>query len=239
MALTSAQIVTLACQEAKCPGYTSQAGPFLNSFLQDLCQNYDFDQALGTNSFSFTGSSGPYTLPADYLRTRVIDGKDEMFFVIDGVPYPLIQVTRSEYDWLAQTAGFSSYPQYYTTDLSTSPPGLYVWPPPSGSYAVTQRYQRLMPDITTPETSSTVPWFPNTLVLIRGVAGRLMGLTGDSRQADYLADGPEHPLGAQTLLNQFMKNMSDREGAPKTVGLDRRRFGRDWNRLSNTKLIGW
>lgn len=243
MALTAQQICTLACQEAKCPGYTAQAGQFLNSLLQDLCQNYDLDAALGSNPFSFNSvkgqGSGPYTLPADYLRTQVKDGKDEIFYTLQGVPYPLIQVTKAEYDWMVQTPGFSSYPYNYATDLSASPPQLFVWPPSSGSYAVTHRYYRLMPDIATPETSATVPWFTNTLILIRGTAGRLMGLTGDSRQAEYLGDGERYPLGAGTLLNAYLKNVEDREGAVHTVGRDRRRWGRQFDLLRNTKTIGW
>ena len=42
MAYTSAQIVALACQIAKVPGYTSMAGQFLNTILEELWQVYDF-----------------------------------------------------------------------------------------------------------------------------------------------------------------------------------------------------
>src|ERR1700676_791682 len=263
MPLTAAQLVTLACQEAKCPGFTSQAGQLLNAVLQDLCQNYDLDAALGSNPFAFNSAtgqgSGPYTLPTDYLRTQVKDGKDEIFYTINGVPYPLIQVTKAEYDWLVQTPGFQSYPYNYATDLSpiqgnsawsagfssgfggsVSGPTLWVWPPASGSYVVTHRYYRLNPDIVTPETSSSIPWFLNTQILIRGLAGRLMGITGDSRQAEYLGDDPDrYPLGAGTLLKAYLKNVEDREGAVHTVGMDRRRWGRPFDLLKNTKTIGW
>ena len=245
MPLTSAQIVTLACQEAKCPGMTAQGGQFLNATLQDLCMNYDLDLCLKLNAFTFnsvTGNgSGPYALPADYLRTRVQDGKDDIFFTLFGVPYPLIQNTKSEYDWLVQTPGFQSYPYVYATDLSNAASKqLYVWPPASGSYPVTHWYFSLMPDIVTPETSAVAPWFPNTQILLRSVAGRLMGITGDDRQTAYLADDAErYPLGAGTLLSAWLKNAEDREGAVHTVGLDRRRFGRNFDRLKNTKNIGW
>jgi hypothetical protein len=244
MPLTAAQIVTLACQEAKCPGFTLQGGQFLNAALQDLCQNYDLDAALGTFLFTFnsmTGNgSGPYTLPADYLRTQVKDGKDEFFYTINGVPYPLIQVTKAEYDWLVQTPGFSSYPYNYATDLSQTPAQLFVWPPASGSYQCTLRYYKLMPDIATPETSAAIPWFLNTQILIRSVAGRLMGITGDDRQEKYLGNDPDrYPLGAGTLLSAYLKNVEDREGAVHTVGKDRRRWGRPFDQLKNTKNIGW
>jgi hypothetical protein len=231
-------------QEASCPGFTSQAGQLLNATLQDLCQNYDLDACLGSNPFSFnsgTGNgSGPYTLPADYLRTQVKDGKDEIFYTIQGVPYPLIQVTKAEYDWMVQTSGFMSYPYNYATDLSQTPAQLFVWPPASGSYVVTHRYYKLMPDIVTPETSNTVPWFMNTQYLIRSVAGRLMGITGDTRQAEYLGNDPDRfPLGAGTLLSAYLRNVEDREGAVHTVGLDRRRWGRPFDLMKNTKTIGW
>ncbi|MDE2471875.1 MAG: hypothetical protein KGL35_24905 [Bradyrhizobium sp.] len=244
MPLTAAQIVTLATQEAKCPGFILQAGQLLNATLQDLCQNYDLDAALGTFTFTFNSAtgqgSGPYNLPADYLRTQVKDGKDEFFYTIQGVPYPLIQVTKAEYDWLVQTPGFQSYPYNYATDLSAVPAQLFVWPPPSGSYNCTLRYYRLMPDIVTPETSATVPWFLNTQILLRSLAGRLMGITGDSRQAEYLGtDVDRYPLGAGTLLSAYLKNVEDREGAVHTVGKDRRRWGRPFDQLKNTKNIGW
>lgn len=241
MSLTAAQIISLACQEANCPGFTSQGLQALNSTLQDLYSNYDLDACLGSNPFSFnsaTGTgSGPYTLPVDYLRTQVKDGKDEIFYTINGVPYPLIQITKAEYDWLVQTPGFQSYPYNYATDLSQSPAQLFVWPPASGSYVVTHRYYKKMPDIT---DTSVTPWFLNTLILQRGTAGRLMGITGDQRQAEYLGnDADRFPLGAGTLLSAYLKNVEDREGAVHTVGRDRRRWGRRFDQLRNTKNIGW
>jgi len=109
----------------KCPGFTLQSGQFLNAALQDLCQNYDLDQARKTFTFTFNSAtgqgSGPYTLPTDYLRTEVMDGKDNFYYVINGVPYPLIQVTLAEYNWMVQTPGFQSYPYNYATNLDVSP----------------------------------------------------------------------------------------------------------------------
>lgn len=250
MPLTAAQIVNLACQDAKCPGFTSQGGMFLNAALQDICQNYDHPLWETTTLFTFNGvtgqGSGPYALPADYLRTKVLDGKDQCFYTINGVPYPMIQITKAEYDWLVQTPGFQSFPANYATDISgpnqpiTQPKNMFFWPPPNGSYLVTLRYYRQMPDIVTPETSAIVPWFPNTQILIRDVAGRLMGLTDDERQASYLGDDEKvFPLGSMTLLKRWLKNADDNEGSPHTVGLDRRRFGRPFDLLKNTKNIGW
>ena len=75
MALTAAQIVARACEIAKVPGYTQQAGQYLNMVLSDLCQDYDFQVARRTYYFNMNpglvaqvGSSvfgsGPYNLPA-------------------------------------------------------------------------------------------------------------------------------------------------------------------------------
>jgi hypothetical protein len=123
------------------------------------------------------------------------DGKDMVFWTLNGVPYPLIQITFAEYLWLVQTPGFTAYPQNYATDTSLNvytTPVLYVWPPSSlQTTPLTIYYQRSMPDITTPETSATVPWFPNSTVLQRSVAGRLMGITGDQRMEQYIGDDPE------------------------------------------------
>ena len=66
-----------------------------------------------------------------------------------------------------------------------------------------------------------------------------MGLTNDDRQAAFLGDGEQYPLGAGTLLNTYLKNVEDREGAVHTVGRDRRRWGRPFDTLKNTKNIGW
>ena len=52
MALTAAQIVSLACQAAAAPGYTTQAGELLNVILADICQTYDLDVARGTANFN-------------------------------------------------------------------------------------------------------------------------------------------------------------------------------------------
>ena len=53
MPLTAAQICTKAASIARVPGFTSQAGDYLNVVLSELCQNYDFDVAKQTYSFTF------------------------------------------------------------------------------------------------------------------------------------------------------------------------------------------
>jgi hypothetical protein len=141
-----------------------------------------------------------------------------------------------EYDGLVQQAGLTGYPTIYTTDLSVRPPQLYVWPPASGAFAVTFKYYRQMPDITTPETSTTVPWFPNTTYLLRRLTGELMNIVDDDRAEAFLGDGPN---GAQTILRRYLMMKDDREAQVKTVKLDPARFGQNTDNLKSTKFVGF
>lgn len=239
MALTAAQIVTLATQAAKCPGYLGQAGQLLNVILQELAQTYDFDAAKGIYQFNFsttlTGSnanflpgSGPYPLPSDYLRADPGD----VFWTLLGVPYQLTNISLQQLDMTVQQPGIATYPYWYATDMSQSPPVMYVYPPPSGAYPVTVRYRRQMPDIATPETSSTVPWFPNTQYLRTRLTAELMRLTDDDRAGSMLAESEE-------ILRKYLEMKDDSEDRVKGVRLDPQRFGKGMNRLKNTKIVGW
>lgn len=246
MALTAAQIVSLACMDAAVPGYTVQAGLLLNVIQQELCQTYDLDAAKGTVVFNFQPGlistniypnaqpgSGPYPLPSDYLRA--VDEKDAVWY-LNGVPYPMIPCDLSEFDNFVMTAGFQSYPYIFATDMSQSPPNLLVWPPASGSYQCLFRYFRQMPDIATPETSSTVPWFASSQYLRTRLAGELMKIADDSRWEAFLGDGPS---GAQGILHRYLLMQGDKNDRAQTVKLDRRRFGSQYRGLPNTKVIGW
>ncbi len=237
MPLQAQQIVTLAAQIAKVPGYTAQSGQKLNAILADLCQNYDLELARKTTTFPFTVSSGPYTLPANYLRAR----KGMVFYTYNGIPYFMVPIDISEYDSLVQQAGFNDFPRDFTTDMAASPPAMFVWPPPSiPGIVVTVRYYAQMPDIATPESSESVPWFPNDNYLITRLAGELMQIAGDDRAEKFLGDDPNTaPLGAGTLLRKYLQMQADPEGKTNTVKLDRRLFGTSFNRLSTTKIVGW
>lgn len=243
---SAAQIVNLACQDAASPGYTSQAGQLLNFILEELCQNYDLDLAKGTFVFNFQPGlittaiypnvqpgGGPYPLPADFLR--MVDSKDCMWF-LQGVPYPMVPCDLSEYDNEVQQAGLQSYPYVFATDMSQTPPNLLVWPPASGAYQCMVRYYRQMPDINTPETSASVPWFPNAQYLRTRLAGELMKLTDDSRSTTFLGDGPS---GAQGILLRYLRMKDDKNDRSQNVQLDRRRFRNPASLLKNTKTVGW
>jgi hypothetical protein len=107
---------------------------------------------------------------------------------------------------------------------------------------VTVRYFQQMPDIVTPETSAAVPWFPYQDYLITRLAGEMMQIADDDRAGNFLTNQEsQNPQGAGVLLRRYLNLENDPEGRAKTVELDRRRFGAQsqWNRLPNTKSIGW
>jgi hypothetical protein len=240
--LTAAQICSLARETAKCPGYTTQSGQLLNVILEELAQDYDFDVIKGSYSFNFnTGGptgSGPYPLPSDWYR-----GIDKaIFYTINGVPYPMVNISYTEYQNLVQQSGLQSYPTAYATDMSASPPNMYVWPPASGAFAVTAGYFKQPTSITTPETSTDIPWFPSTQYLLRRLAGELMAITNDERMLVFLGseDEAQDTKGsAASILRRYLKMKDDMGGKVHKVELDRRHFGRNFSRLPNTKTIGW
>jgi hypothetical protein len=243
MALQAQQIVSLACQIAKCPGFTSQAGQFLNTVLQGLAQNYDFDVIRKTFNFNFNTSStgngyvagcGPNLMPTDFLRVH----KKGAFYKISGVPYTMIGYEQNEFDQFVQQAGNQAYPYAFYVDVSKTPMELYCWVPAAGAYAATVRYNPQMADITTPESSTTVPWFPNTDFLIDSTAARLMKITNDDR---VQPGGSFSMLLLDDALDRYLKMKDDPETAGvKRVTLDRRFFQNgQFGRLPNTKTIGW
>lgn len=258
MPLSAAAICSRAASIARVPGFTSQAGDTLNVILQELCQDYDFAVCKKTFSYNFNPAQINYlgqafqNYPADYLRA--VNDKSS-FYVISGVPYPMIQVdSAGEFDMLVQQAGLSNFPVFFATDMSLTgnsnslvngvpgalvPVGLF-WQVPSGAYPVTQRYYSQMPDIASPSTSGTVPWFPNQNYLITRLAGELMKDSDDERAEKYLSDDEElAPLGAGSILKKYLRMKDDKQSRTETVKLDRRRFGRAFDRLKNTKQIGW
>lgn len=237
----------MACQIAKAPGFTAQAGELLNSILQELCQTYDFDVAQGTFTLNFLQNSvawnnpnvqqgSAYDLPADFLRQDIND----IQWFLQGVVYKMVAADLDEFDSLVQTAGLQSYPYIYTIDMGTTPPVLVVWPPPSGGYQLMGRYRRQMPDIATPASSSTVPWFPNSNYLYTRLAGELMKLTDDDRVTTYLGNGTEENVGlAGGILRSYLKLKDNQSDRAQTVKRDPRRFGSNFNALPVTKQVGW
>ena len=260
MPQTSQSICQRAANIAKFKGGLSVAGQYLNIVLTDLCETYDFELCRATYSATFipslsstsvfpnnTPGSGPYPLPSDYLRCN----RDDVQWLLQGTPYQMIVVDMSEYDQQVQQAGLQSYPILFATDVSLSQatPVAVVWPPPAGAYPWFLRYFRSMSDIgsgtvqgawnpgvTAPELSQTIPWFTNQTYLVTRLAGELMKETSDSRWEAFLG---EDDMGAQGILDRYLKMKDDSDTRAHRVTLDRRRFGTNRNALPNTKLFGW
>src|SRR5258708_8345303 len=192
--LTAAQIVNLANQIAKTPGFTALAGQKLNAILQELCMTYDFEVARATTTYVLNVSnspgtglgSGPYLLPANYLRTQM--GKQ--FYTVAFQPYELTRIEQWEFDLLTQQPGFNDFPRNFYVDMSPTATGgqpqEFVWPPPSISTSVLVRYFALQADIATPETSGTIPWFRYHQYLIPPLAAQLMQPALNDRPPPFL-----------------------------------------------------
>jgi hypothetical protein len=210
MALTSAQIIARACVIAKAPGYTAQAGQYLNMLLQTLCQDYDFDFIKKTQVINLTGAAG-YALNADHLRTK------EVFYNVNGAIYYLFQIPIETYHALFEGAGISTYPNKYAVDVAASPNVLYFYPPPGIALPVTVNYFPQMADISTPGSSSAVPWFLNQEYLITKVAADLMLETDDDRQ-------PVFEKRAERMLEKILDMADDKEGFSGTIKLSRETF---------------
>ena len=248
MPLAASQIITLATQIAKVPGFVSQAGQLLNMILADLCQDYDLEVARGNLNFSFNSAAGsaqgPYTLPSDFLRMN----RDGLVYTIQGVKYNMIGLELTDYLVKTQQAGLASYPEFYAVDRSPlatqQAPVMFVWPPAAGSYPVTGPYQRQMPDLTVAQLTdgATVPWFNSQNYLKTRLAGELMQIANDDRVEKFLGntfDKTGAPFGAAAILTKYLESSEDAGDVVHTVSLDRRRFGKSFDRLPNTKNIGW
>lgn len=233
--------MTLATQIAKAPGFTSQAGIMLNRIQSSLALDFDCPesrQTLNPLTISPNGGDGQNTqfyklaLPTSalYLRTK------EVFYSVSGTIFYLNQLGLPNYDKLFQGPGISNYPYWYSVDTegtgsSQAIPQMAFYPPPNLSLALTVRLQYLPPDITTPSSSSSVPWFRDQQYLYTKLAAELMGLTGDARRDQFNAD-------AKGMLLAYLKMIDDRENYAQTVIKDPNRF-RNVASLRPTKTTGF
>lgn len=220
MALSSAQIIARACKIAKVPGYTVQAGQYLNLILQSLCQDYDLDITKKTQTITFGTNAlvnpnllpgASYALNSDSLRTK------EVFYYMDGIPFYLFQIPIETYNGLSQPPGSANYPDRYAVDVSTTPHTIFFYPAPSITPPCTIRYYPQMPDISSPETSNTPPWFLKQEYLIKKIAAMLMQDTDDERQ-------PLFDKQAEDILSKYLQMDDDKEGFSPTVKLSRETF---------------
>lgn len=216
MPLTASQIVTYALQIAKCPGFTSQGGQSLNLVLQDLVLHRDLKINRVTASILVqTNNNGPFNLEADYLRTY------DLFFQQNNLPYFLHPISMEEYDQEFKDPSIANYPYEFATDLSPQAVGglglLYIYPQSSGQITLTHRYMLQRADIAVPETSATIPWFPDTDYLIHALAYRMMRITDDDRHDRFVAE-------ADKMLRIHLIMEGDEQAVVKSVRLDPRRF---------------
>ena len=115
------------------------------------------------------------------------------------------------------------------------PPTMWIYPPPSSAQQARIRYQRRMPPIT---DFSRFPWFDNDGYLLEKLTGRYCQLNDDTR-AERLLGGPNVPGSPDNKMTLWLAAKDDEQSHPKTVQLDRRRFGAQWRNLKTTKSVGW
>jgi len=229
--LQSQQIVQMACAIAKCPGFVSQGGLFLNMTLEDLWLHRDLKINRVTEFITVQANNfGPFTLPLNYLRTY------DLFFEQNNLPYFLNPISTEEYDQEFKDPSIANYPYEFMTILvdettaqaQNSTGQLFIYPQSSGQITLTHRYMVKQPDITTPETSTVIPWFPDQDYLITATASRLMQITDDTRRDKFLAD-------CDKMLRIHLIMEGDEQQVVKSVRLDPRRFHSN-RTLKPTKL---
>lgn len=216
--LTAAQIVTMACQIAKCPGYTAIAGQRLNEVLVDLAIEQNLDIIRRTLTISVQPNQQSYQLPTNFLRAR------ECFYNIQGAVFQVTEYALEDFDALFTGPNNSAYPEIFTVDQSTNI--LQFYPLPLVAISVTFRYMDQAVEIVTPDTSNNVPWFPKQSYLIERLAEKMMQITDDVRQPQFEAKSDEE-------LRRFLK--MDNGNVLNTVQLDPRRFNNPRS-LRATKL---
>ena len=125
-----------------------------------------------------------------------------------------------------------------------SPAVCYFYPPPSGSYPVTVRYQRQMPDLALDangnllaSAAAATHWYPNQNYLRVKLQGELMRITDDDRVPSFLGENSDS--GAPMIRRRYLAMKDDSSNRAISVSLDRRRFGRRWDVLPATKSIGF
>jgi hypothetical protein len=220
--LQAQQIVARACSIAKCPGFIQQGGIYLNMALEDLWLHRDLKINRVTEFITVQANNyGPFTLPANYLRTY------DLFFQQNNLPYFLNPISTQEWDQEFKDPSIANYPYEFmtilldeTTALEQVPPSagsLFIYPQSSGQIVLTHRYMVKQPDISTPETSATIPWFPDQQYLIMKTASFLMQESDDTRQESFLKQ-------CEAMLRIHIIMEGDEQQVVKSVRLDPRRF---------------
>lgn len=109
------------------------------------------------------------------------------------------------------------------------PINAYVYPGPSGAFPTTLRYQRLMPPLV---DFTRVPWFPDQQFLLDRLTAELFATRDDTRHDAFQAK-------AAARIGRYAQLADDHRNRAQRVMLDRQRYGRAFQKLPNTKTVGW
>lgn len=213
MPYSSSELVSLACQITKQPGFLVQCGKFLNMILSDYCQTIEDQDTIRQTTIIQVGAAGAsYSLPSNHLRTR------EVFYLVNGEPFYLNQIPLEDYDQLFVGPGVDNYPQSFTIKVEDVPHSILFWPPPAIPLSVSVRYQPQLTDISSPESSSVIPWFPNQRILLRDLCVDMLMLGDDTQRKEDLQ------RDVTKMMNRYLIMDDDKEGYSRSVKLDRRQF---------------
>lgn len=228
MGLTLQQICTRAATDAGVPNYLTQAGQKINLILAELAQLYDWDVLRSITTVAIVAGTNEYPLPADYLRAR------KLYYYINGEEFTVNQIPLEQWKELFQGAGNQMDPYWFATDLSplandpASPPLVELWPTPAQALTLYVMYFKAPPDYATPETSTSIPWFPYQNYLIKRLTADLMNTTADGRKGQLLSE-------CEAWLAKYMQLSNDQEGYAVTIKKDPRRFRGNAMSARNTK----
>lgn len=229
--LTAAQLVTLAAQICQIPGKTAYVGQLLNLVLANYALTLDDDILRKTTTLVIGPTADIphfYDLPSDYDRYY------DIFYNVNGSVFYLNQFELKDLDKAYTASGIDSYPEWFATDVSEQDnpqPVIAFYPPPAQSLTLTIRYRPKHTDITTPESSSTVPWFNNQLILLKDLCVQAGDVADDTRTVRWEAE-------VERRMRKYLIMDDDKEGYSQSVQLDPRNFRLRGN-LPPSKKLGF
>jgi hypothetical protein len=235
VALSASQIVSLVAQITKQVGKESLIGQQLNLLLAHYCHIYDIDyiqkpiviQANPPVVINPYNIKIGYPLPSDYLRMR------QLYYNLQGNIIDCGQLSLETYNDMFAGEGTLSYPSSYATDPSQNPKQIFLWPPVGFAITLNGLYRPLMPDIISPESSSTVPWYTDQRGLVTDLCGEACKLSDDTaRKNDFMQEAEER------MRKYFTTGDDDKEGYAQQVKLDTKAW-RNSRAVKPTKNIPW
>lgn len=224
--LTAAQICTQVSQIVKAPGMLSQTGQCLNTVLVSLALQQDLDLVRRATTITLTTGSSPssYALPSNYLRAR------RFFYYVNGDPFDMYNWELEDLLLQYQNVDAVDFPYAFATDTNTATNLIYVYPNPVEELTATLIYFDVAVEITTPETSATIPWFPDQDFLIKETSSRMMQITDDTR-------APLFKQMSDETLRRTSRNLNDPERKAKKILRDPMTF-RNVQNVKPTKIEG-